>query len=174
MGNADLYDLNVSFSVGGQTSASQSIEFGIRQVTQYHTPPINGTPYFQGFQVNGRNFLVRGGAYVWDIFMRWNTWTNQAHMTYAKDMGLNTIRFEGILGNEEIYDIADREGIMLMPGFACCMSRWESWSTWTATEASVANASLKARCAICAPTPAPWSGFTAAIISRRTFPRITS
>ena len=77
--------------------------------------------------------------------MRWNTQTNEAHMRYVKDMGLNTIRFEGILGNEEIYDIADRDGIMLMPGFACCMSRWESWGTWTTTEAIVANASLESQ-----------------------------
>jgi exo-1,4-beta-D-glucosaminidase len=142
MGPAELYDLNVSFVAAGQTSASQSIKFGIRQVTQSHTPPIYGTAYFQSFQVNGRNFLVRGGGYVWDIFMRWNTWTNEAHIKYTKDMGLNTIRFEGTLGNEELYDIADREGVMLMPGFVCCMSRWESWSTWTTNEASVANASL--------------------------------
>ena len=144
MGSPELYDLNVSFQVGGQPSASQSIKFGIRQVTQYHTKSMYGTSYFQGFQVNGKSFLVRGGAYVWDIFMRWDTPTNEAHMKYAKDMGLNTIRFEGILGNEEIYDIADREGIMLMPGFVCC-SRWESWSSWTASEVNVAYASLQSQ-----------------------------
>jgi exo-1,4-beta-D-glucosaminidase len=144
MGSPELYDLKVSFQIGMQPSASQSIKFGIRQVTQYHTPPINGTSYFQGFQVNGKNFLVRGSAYMWDMLMRWDTPTNEAHMKYAKDMGLNTIRFEGILGNEEIYDIADREGIMLMPGFVCC-SRWERWSRWTAAEANVANASLESQ-----------------------------
>ena len=145
MGPAELYDLGVSFVVAGQTSASQSSKFGIRQVTQSHTPAINGTAYFQSFQVNGRNFLIRGGAYVWDLFMRWNPAINEAHLRYAKDLGLNTIRFEGTLGNEEFYDIADREGVMLMPGFVCCMSRWESWSSWTTNEATVAKASLESQ-----------------------------
>ncbi|HXE42393.1 MAG TPA: hypothetical protein VN516_05150, partial [Candidatus Baltobacteraceae bacterium] len=116
-------------------------KFGIRQITQYQTPPMNGKKYFQGFEVNGKNFLVRGGAYCWDLFMRWNTPLNETHMKYAKDMGLNTIRFEGILGNEEIYDIADREGIVLIPGFVCC-SRWEAWEKWTTNDFPIAYASL--------------------------------
>src|SRR5581483_8514859 len=72
MGKPELYDLNVSFRVGEKINASQQIKFGIRQITQYQTPPMNGKKYFQGFEVNGKNFLVRGGAYVWDLFMRWN------------------------------------------------------------------------------------------------------
>jgi exo-1,4-beta-D-glucosaminidase len=144
MGKPELYDLKVSFRIGEKISASQSIKFGIRQITQYQTPPMNGKDYFQGFQVNGKNFLVRGGAYVWDLFMRWNTPLNEMHMKYAKDMGLNTIRFEGILGNEEIYDIADREGIMLIPGFVCC-SRWEAWPRWTTNDFPVAYASLESQ-----------------------------
>lgn len=144
MGRPELYDLNVSFRVGGKTSASESIPFGIRQVTQYQTPAMNGKPYFQGFEVNGKNFLVRGGAYVWDLFMRRDSRIDEIHMAYAKDMGLNTIRFEGILGNEDIYDIADREGIMLMPGFVCC-SRWEQWARWTTNDFAVACASLESQ-----------------------------
>lgn len=144
MGRPDLYDLNVSFRVGNRASADQTIRFGIRQVTQYRTPDMNGKPYFQGFQVNGKNFLVRGGAYVWDLFMRWDTSVNESHLRYARDMGLNTIRFEGILGNEEIYDIADREGIMLMPGFVCC-SQWEQWAKWETNDFDVAYASLESQ-----------------------------
>jgi hypothetical protein len=60
-------------------------------------------------------------------------------MKYVKDMGLNTGRFEGNLGNEEIYDIADREGVILMPGFVCC-SAWEN-DTWNAEQGQVAHAS---------------------------------
>lgn len=144
MGSPELYDLNVSFRAGGELSASQSVKFGIRQITQYQTPPMNGKKFFQGFEVNGKNFLVRGGAYCWDLFMRWDSQINETHIKYAKDMGLNTIRFEGILGNEEIYDIADREGIMLIPGFVCC-SRWEEWPKWTTNDFTVACASLESQ-----------------------------
>jgi len=141
MGRPELYDLKVSFRAGESLSASQSIKFGIRQITQFQTPPMNGKKFFQGFEVNGKNFLVRGGAYCWDLFMRWDSQINETHMKYAKDMGLNAIRFEGILGNEDIYDIADREGIMLIPGFVCC-SRWEQWAKWTTNDFAVACASL--------------------------------
>ena len=105
--------------------------------------------------------------------MRWNTWTNEAHIKYTKDMGLNTIRFEGTLGNEELYDIADREGVMLMPGFVCCMSRWKSWSTWTTNEASVANASLNSQMRNMRAHASALAGFTAATISPPTFRPIT-
>ena len=78
---------------------------------------------------------------MWDLLMRWNTKTNQAHIDYVKDMGLTAIRFEGTIGNEELYDMADKAGILLMPGFVCC-SRWQSDNAWSAEETNVAYASL--------------------------------
>jgi exo-1,4-beta-D-glucosaminidase len=143
-GSPELYQLEVSFEVGRKVSDSQSIKFGIRQITDYLTPPMYDDNTYKGFKVNGQNILIRGGAYVWDMFMRWDTATNEAHMRYVKDMGLNTVRFEGNLGNEEIYDIADREGILLMPGFVCC-SQWERWSRWTPENYAVAYASLESQ-----------------------------
>jgi exo-1,4-beta-D-glucosaminidase len=55
-------------------------------------------------------------------------------------MGLNTIRLEGTLGNEELYDLADQAGILIMPGFVCC-SAWANETRWTAEQTQVANAS---------------------------------
>jgi len=138
-GSPELYQLNVTFSANSQTWDTKAINFGVRQVTDYRTT-VNGTS-FAGYKINGQNFLFRGGGYVWDMFQRWDTKTNQTHMQYVKDMGLNIVRFEGTLGNEELYDLADQMGIMLMPGFVCC-SRWQTDSSWSAEEQTVAYNSL--------------------------------
>jgi exo-1,4-beta-D-glucosaminidase len=141
-GSPELYQLAMSAAVGGVTSDTRSIDFGVRQFTDYRTT-VNGTS-FAGYKVNGQNILFRGGGYMWDMLQRWDTKTNKAHVQYVKDMGLNTIRLEGTLGNEELYDLADRAGIMIMPGFVCC-SAWENDSGWTAEQAQVANASLNSQ-----------------------------
>jgi exo-1,4-beta-D-glucosaminidase len=138
-GNPDLYHLDVTATVGGAASDAQGIDFGIRQFTDYRTT-VNGTS-FVGYTVNGQNIFFRGGGYMWDLLQRWDTKTNATHVQYVKEMGLNTIRLEGTLGNEELYDLADRAGVMIMPGFVCC-SAWENDGRWSAEQEQVAGASL--------------------------------
>lgn len=138
-GSPELHRLSVSATVGGATSDTKAIDFGIRQFTDYRTT-VNGTSW-AGYKVNGKPILFRGGGYMWDLLQRWDTRTNKAHVDYVKNMGLNTIRLEGTLGNDELYDLADRAGVMLMPGFVCC-SAWENDSTWTAEQTQVAQKSL--------------------------------
>jgi exo-1,4-beta-D-glucosaminidase len=141
-GNPELYQLAVSAATGGATSDTKSIDFGIRQFTDYRTT-VNGTS-FVGYKVNGQNILFRGGGYMWDMLQRWDTKTNAAHIQYVKSMGLNTIRLEGTLGNEELYDLADQAGIMILPGFVCC-SAWEKDNNWNTEQTEVANASLNSQ-----------------------------
>lgn len=141
-GSPELYQLNLSAAVGGATSDNKAIDFGIRQFTDYRTT-VNGTS-FVGYQVNGKNILFRGGGYVWDMLQRWDTKTNAAHIQYVKDMGLNTIRLEGTLGNEELYDLADKAGIMILAGFVCC-SAWQDDNTWSTEQHQVAQASLNSQ-----------------------------
>jgi exo-1,4-beta-D-glucosaminidase len=140
LGSPELYNLQLTFTVDGAQSDAASVDFGIRQFTDYLTSVIDGSTY-RGYKVNGQKLLLRGAAYVWDMFMRWDTNINQTHINYARDMGLNTIRFEGILGNGDFYADADRAGIALMPGFVCC-TYWASWGSWSAEDLSVAKASL--------------------------------
>lgn len=42
-------------------------------------------------------------------------------------MGMNTIRLEGKEEHPELYDVADRLGLMVMPGWECC-DKWEAWT----------------------------------------------
>lgn len=141
-GSPELHQLSLTASVGGTASDTKAIDFGIRQFTDYRTM-VNGTS-FAGYKVNGQPILFRGGGYMWDLLQRWDTKTNAAHVQYVKDMGLNTIRLEGTLGNEELYDLADRAGVMLMPGFVCC-SAWENDSGWSAEQEQVARQSLNSQ-----------------------------
>jgi exo-1,4-beta-D-glucosaminidase len=143
LGNPELYNLQLTFSVGAQPSDTAVVDFGIRQFSDYITPSIYGSTY-RGYKVNGQNVVIRGADYVWDMFMRWDSRINQAHVNYARDMGLNIIRFEGIIGNEELYDDTDRAGVMLMPGYVCC-TYWASWSSWTAEDNQVATNSINSQ-----------------------------
>jgi exo-1,4-beta-D-glucosaminidase len=138
-GTPALYHLVATATVGGATSDSKAIDFGIRQFTDYRQT-VNGTS-FVGYMVNGQKILFRGGGYVWDMLQHEDPATNATTVQYVKDMGLNTIRLEGTLGNEDLYDQADRAGIMIMPGFVCC-SMWETDTKWNAEQTQVANASL--------------------------------
>jgi exo-1,4-beta-D-glucosaminidase len=137
-GAPELYRLTVNAAVGGTTSDSRAIDFGIRQFTDYRTT-VNGTS-FVGYRVNGQDIFFRGGGYMWDLLQRFDPKSAAATIQYVKAMGLNAIRFEGTVGYEDLYDLADRAGVMLMGGFVCC-SAWEN-DTWTAEQEQVAHASL--------------------------------
>jgi exo-1,4-beta-D-glucosaminidase len=62
-------------------------------------------------------------------------------MQLILDMGMNMIRFEGKMEDQAFYDLADKNGILLMAGWTCC-SQWEQWKSWSAENHAVANASL--------------------------------
>ena len=66
----------------------------------------------------------------------------EAEFRYVKDMGLNTIRLEGKLEDDHFFDITDREGILVMPGWCCC-DHWEKWENWQDEDLPIATASLR-------------------------------
>ena len=63
-------------------------------------------------------------------------------MRYVREMGLNTIRLEGKLETDEFFDLADRQGVLVMAGWCCC-DRWEHWDKWTAENYTVGPRSLR-------------------------------
>jgi exo-1,4-beta-D-glucosaminidase len=62
---------------------------------------------------------------------------NEAEIKYAADMNLNALRMEGKLGTDEVWDLCDKYGIMVMAGW-CCGHPWEEWSWWDDTDIAVA------------------------------------
>ena len=137
LGTPALHTLSLAFVRDGSVSDSQSIRFGIREVSSERTP--GGAVLFR---VNGRRILIRGAGWASDIFFREQPERQLAELRYAQDMHLNTIRLEGKLEDERFWQRADSMGMLVMPGWACC-SAWEEWKGWGPEQYAVAAASQR-------------------------------
>ena len=136
MGGQPLYTATLSAKVGGVESDATRTAFGVREVTSR----IN-----QGgrtFEVNGKPFLVRGGGWASDLFLRTDVKRIDDQLALVKNMGMNTIRLEGKPENDELYDTADRLGIMVLAGWECC-SKWENYGSFDAEDNRVAGQSAE-------------------------------
>ncbi|PYR75004.1 MAG: glycosyl hydrolase family 2 [Acidobacteria bacterium] len=138
MGTPELYRATVEVETGGVVSDRQSVAFGIRQVTSELTDKGHRL-----YRINGRPILIRGGGWASDMMERpMPPALLAAHMRYVKEMGLNTIRQEGKIETDDFYDLADREGVLVMPGWCCC-DVWEQWEKWDDEDHRVGPASLR-------------------------------
>jgi exo-1,4-beta-D-glucosaminidase len=137
MGAQPLYHLTLSASVGGTVTDTASSRFGVRTVTG--TLDASG---HRAYKINGRPLLIRGGGWSPDVFLRWDPVFVEDKIRYAVDLGLNTIRLEGHLEPDEFFDMADRLGMLTLPGWECC-NKWES-SSWTTADYAIAKASMSA------------------------------
>jgi exo-1,4-beta-D-glucosaminidase len=141
MGAQPLYDLRLNVTVNGAMSDQASATFGIRSVTSHLTPQG-----YSQFVINGKPVLIRGAGWAPDLFLRDNPERMEAEFSYVKNLGLNTIRSEGKLEDARFYDLADREGVMILAGWECC-DKWEAWAKtggepWDASDDKVAAESM--------------------------------
>lgn len=141
MGAHPLYRLEMSAAVEGAISDQASATFGIRSVTSH----LTRDGYIQ-FVINGRPVLIRGAGWAPDMFLRDDPRRMEAEFSYIRNLGLNTIRSEGKLEDARFYDLADRDGIMILAGWECC-DKWEAWAKtggepWDASDEKVAAASM--------------------------------
>jgi exo-1,4-beta-D-glucosaminidase len=135
-GEPALQDVEMEFVVDGSVSDRVAARFGIREFTSEMTP--SGLV----FKVNGRRILIRGAGWTFEMMLRCTPERLAQEVRYVKDMGLNTIRLEGKLEDEPFFDLTDREGILVMPGWCCC-DHWEKWEKWDAKDLPIATASLR-------------------------------
>ena len=141
MGEHPLYSLELTATVDGALSDRAGATFGIRDVSSRLTKQGH-----RQFFVNGKPVLIRGAGWAPDIFLRNDPQRMEAEFGYVLNLGLNTIRSEGKLEDERFYDLADRSGILMLPGWECC-DKWESWSLtggepWNDADLEVAEASM--------------------------------
>jgi exo-1,4-beta-D-glucosaminidase len=136
MGSPHMYTARFAVETHGSISDSLETQFGIREVTSQFTGKNSRV-----FLVNGRKVLIRGAAWAPDMLLRWSREQAGAALDYARDMGLNAVRLEGRMERDEFFDMADRMGILLMPGWTCC-DMWERWTEWTPETTKIAAASL--------------------------------
>jgi exo-1,4-beta-D-glucosaminidase len=139
MGKPEMYDITIEFLVGNRVSDNATVHFGIRKVTSELTPQG-----YRLFKINGKNLLIRGAGWASDMLQRVSAQRQEQELKYVLDMGLNTVRLEGQLETDHFYDLADRMGILVMPGWCCC-SRWEEWDKWTTSDKTIATESLRSQ-----------------------------
>lgn len=141
MGAHPLYGLEMTAVVDGAISNRASTTFGVRSVSSHLTQQ----GYVQ-FVINGKPVLIRGAGWAPDMFLRDDPKRMETEFSYVVNLGLNTIRSEGKLEDARFYDLADRDGIMILAGWECC-DKWESWAKtggepWDASDEKVAAASM--------------------------------
>ena len=137
MGKPEMYTAHLEVEDGEQISDSATVHFGIREVTSELTPKGHRL-----FKINGRKVLIRGGEWAPDMLLRWSPERAAAAMDYVRGMNLNAIRLEGRMDPDEFFDMADRLGVLIMPGWTCC-DFWEKWKQWTPETEKIAVASLQ-------------------------------
>ncbi len=131
LGNPDMYTLNLKVYENGTLVDKQKVDFGIRTIETY----LNESGV-RGYKVNGRDLLQKSGGWVDDLFLRFMPEKDAAQIRYVKEMNMNTLRFEGVWGNNHhIYDLCDRNGILLMVGWSC---QWE-WPDYLGLELEIAE-----------------------------------
>jgi exo-1,4-beta-D-glucosaminidase len=118
MGEPYLHSLGLTAEVDGRVSDSFETTFGVREFSTY----LNEEGH-RGFKVNGKPVLIRGGGWVDDLLLSDDGARLEAQLEYVKHVNLNTVRLEGFWGSShDLFDIADRLGILVMVGWSC---HWE-------------------------------------------------
>ncbi len=135
-GEPHLEPLRMEVTAGGVTSDATRLRFGIREIQA-----SRNEQGFMQFRVNHRNILIRGAGWDPDLFYREPHERLRQELAYVKHMHLNTVRLEGKLGSEEMFDLADEMGILMMPGWQCC-DFWQAWAKWTPRDHAIAHESL--------------------------------
>ncbi len=137
MGNQELYQLEIELFAEGKLSDRASLRFGIREVTSELVE--NDVALFR---VNGRPILIRGGGWAGDLFQRHDARRERYQYEYVKHLGLNAIRFEGMLESRDFLERCDQDGMLVIAGFCCC-DHWEKWENWKSEDYEVAAESLR-------------------------------
>jgi exo-1,4-beta-D-glucosaminidase len=139
IGSPELYDISLDVTVEGLVSDASRFAFGIRDIRSELT-----TAGHARFSINEVPILIRGAGWATDLFLRRQPDRDQAQLEYVKAMGLNAIRFEGMLERSDFLDLCDRAGILVIAGWCCC-DCWEKWDTWSAENHVVAPESLRSQ-----------------------------
>jgi len=142
LGPQNLYQCSVQFTVGTTVSDTNTFNFGIRKLDTGLGPvtPTTGQQW-RWFKINNQSIMMKGAGWAPDMLVKRDPARINNMMQLILDMGMNMIRFEGKMEDQTFYDLADKNGILLMAGWVCC-SQWEQWKSWSAENQTVANTSL--------------------------------
>ena len=137
LGKQELYPLQLEFDTAGGVSDTSRTEFGIREITS----EVDARQH-RLFHINGKNILIRGAGYSFDMLLRSTPERQDAELQYVRDMNLNAIRFEGKMEDDHFLELCDRYGILVLAGWCCC-DHWEQWQGWDDEDETIARESLR-------------------------------
>jgi exo-1,4-beta-D-glucosaminidase len=132
-----MYSLQVRVNAADTLSDARTIRFGVREVTSALTPEG-----YLLYSINRHPILIRGAGWARNLFFMETAKREEQEMRLVRDMGLNAVRFEGKIGSDHLLDLADENGIFVIPGFCCC-DYWEQWNRWNDATRTLAVACLR-------------------------------
>lgn len=108
-GEPNLYDVELTF----EDSDTLRFQAGVRQFTYSEEGGA------LRIWINGRRFIARGGNWGFsESMLRYRGREYEAAMRYHRDMHFNMVRnWVGQTGDDEFYEAADRNGIVIMQDF---------------------------------------------------------
>jgi len=112
-GSPELYSLSMKIKTSEGTSSYQKVNFGIRKVETY----VSGEERI--YKINGEIIYMKGGNWVQDMMLNWNSKRFEQEIRLTKNANLNFLRIWGPTGTppEALYNAADKYGILLWQDF---------------------------------------------------------
>jgi exo-1,4-beta-D-glucosaminidase len=114
MGAQNRHELSMSFSAASTAEgaaaqpalvSSLATLVGLRSASNSLDANNNAV-----FRVNGQRLLVRGGGYAPDLLQRMSQQRTRREMAITRDLGLNAIRLEGKLQDDDLFEQCDEMG----------------------------------------------------------------
>ena len=126
MGQPQLHALRIAFTRDGGATPTHELQVrvGLREIRGALDARQNWV-----LTVNGRRLLVRGAGWSPDLLQRMSSARNELEVSLARHAGLNAVRFEGKLQDDNIFDQLDAAGCSHSP--ACRARRMAGVGTWT-------------------------------------------
>jgi len=126
MGQANLYQLDLSFIQDNIETEKESLNFGIRQTSNYFDKKVGG----RVFLINGQKIFIKGGNWIAsDALLRLSPERYEAEVRMHAQMNMNMIRIWGGAMPErpEFYHACDKYGLLVWQDFwvsGDCNGRW--------------------------------------------------
>jgi len=112
-GQQNLYEVKVSALTKSQLTSTVKTNVGLRQVETY----IGNKE--RVYKINGREIYLKGGNWVIDMLLNWNSSRYEKEIQLTKNANLNILRIWGPTGiaPKPFYDAADKYGILIWQDF---------------------------------------------------------
>lgn len=137
LGRPAMY--TATLSIDNEETEALAVPFGIRRVESF----VNEYGSRE-FAINGVPLPIKGVAWSPDIFLRESSERDAIDLQMIRNLNINTVRLEGMLGSDEFWNLCDAMGILVMAGWPCC-NYFERWKEWNSRDLPIAIESLRSQ-----------------------------